>query len=372
MWGAARIALLAVTLVMLGHVPAQAGRAVITGHDADLHCSTSSSPTENQCHYMKVALDYVRAGSSKPVLVLDRLNLDVVRALDNAYGAGVVPRTVMDPRGGDFASAPINTATYSAIIVASDTTCGGCDLNESGSTPDSDAIIARKGAIEAFFNAGGGILALSGASHGDGSDPDDRYYGFLPVPVGGVAVAPPFTLTPEGKALGFTDGTGGTPDDVNCCPTHNSFELPAAGGALKVAETDSKGKAETLFVEGEISGDRFTPAAPPTAKPPAFGPGGVITGLPSAKKCVSRRSFRIRIRQRRGRKYVSALVFLNGRRVITRRGSRVTARIDLRGLPRGRFTVRIVVLTTRGETITGTRRYRTCARKLPGGSPGPL
>jgi hypothetical protein len=62
-------------------------------------------------------------------------------------------------------------------------------------------------------------------------------------------------------------------------------------------------------------------------------------------------------------------VAVNGVRVITRRGSRITAPVDLRGLPKGRFTVRIAVITQFGEAITGTRRYITCAGKRGGGRP---
>jgi hypothetical protein len=34
--------------------------------------------------------------------------------------------------------------------------------------------------------------------------------------------------------------------------------------------------------------------------------------------------------------------------------------VDLRGLPASRYTVRVVVTTTRGQRIVTTRRYRTC------------
>jgi len=53
-------------------------------------------------------------------------------------------------------------------------------------------------------------------------------------------------------------------------------------------------------------------------------------------------------------------VRLNGKRVATRRGKRVTAPINLRGLPKGRFKVRITVKLADGRTVNGTRRYRTC------------
>jgi hypothetical protein len=253
---------------------------LVTGHDADLHCSGNS-----QCHYVQTAVSYVRAGApdpAKPVLVLDRLDLDFVVALDAAFGAGVVPRVVMDPRSPQFAAAPLTTSRYSAILIASDVNCGGCDLNESDSTPDSDAISARKADIAAFFNAGGGVYANSGATHGDG-DPStgtDNYYSFLPLPVGGKTVAPPFCLTPVGASLGLEDPSGcpdttklrGTNEDINCCATHNSFTEPRAGSALQVAERDlgadgivsADDAPETIIADGRASGGRIVePSAVP-------------------------------------------------------------------------------------------------------------
>jgi hypothetical protein len=90
-----------------------------------------------------------------------------------------------------------------------------------------------------------------------------------------------------------------------------------------------------------------------------------IATLPSQgrKRCLSKRSFRIRLKEPRGDALVSANVFVNGRRVATRSGARITAPVNLRGLPRGRYSVRITARTVLGRTITGTRRYRTCAPK---------
>ena len=115
---------------------------------------------------------------------------------------------------------------------------------------------------------------------------------------------------------------------------------------------------ETLFAEGTISGGTIV-------KKPTF---GQVVKLPSNKKCVSRRKFRIRIRQPGGIKIQTALVFVNGRRVATVKRKifkklRTTARVNLRGLPAGTFKVRIVVLTTEGSTLRGTRKYKTCAKK---------
>lgn len=125
------------------------------------------------------------------------------------------------------------------------------------------------------------------------------------------------------------------------------------------------------------------PTPPPSAPPPAPAPAPTpapqpkpaaapaltsLATLPSTTKCVSRRSFRIRLREPKGVQIAEARVFVNGRRAKTVKGVRTTANVDLRGLPKGRFTVRIELRTADGRKITGTRRYRTCAVKRKGGS----
>ncbi len=89
------------------------------------------------------------------------------------------------------------------------------------------------------------------------------------------------------------------------------------------------------------------PPAPPGARQPA--------------RCRSRRNFVIRLRQPKRGRIVSARVYVNGKRVRVVRGKRLRARINLRGLPKGRYTVRVVVVTSTGRRITERRRYRTCS-----------
>ena len=354
------------SLALLAPGQALAGRLVATGHDADFHCSLSSDSTSSQCHYVSIVVNFVRAGAPNPglpVLVLDRGSLEMQKALNNAYGPGVMPMKVVDPRSPEFTTLPINVASYSAVLVASDKTCGGCDLNElDGTTPDSDAINARKADFEAFFNAGGGIFATAGANHGDGdaTTGKDTYYSFLPLPVGGVAVSSPFTLTDVGTSLGLLDNPDVLKSDINCCATHNSFKIPSSSSALKVAEKDSKGLAETLVATGKISGGDITTGEPP---PPPKSISGVAT-LPSTKKCLSRRSFRIRLRNPKGFKIVGATVKVNGKTVATRKkGKRATAPVNLKNLPKGRYSVKITVLLNNGAVVKGTRKYRTCTKK---------
>jgi hypothetical protein len=66
----------------------------------------------------------------------------------------------------------------------------------------------------------------------------------------------------------------------------------------------------------------------------------------------------------RGVRVRSARISVNGRTSTARRvRGRLTATVNLRGLGRGRFAVQIVVTTTSGKTISGSRRYRTCAKR---------
>src|SRR3954447_2115353 len=91
---------------------------------------------------------------------------------------------------------------------------------------------------------------------------------------------------------------------------------------------------------------------------------GSVAGLPSRRSCASRRAFTIRLHDPRGaERLVSAQVFVNGRRVAVRRGKRLRSRVNLRGLPRGRFTVRIVGRTNRHRTLRAKRTYRTCVKR---------
>lgn len=253
------------TTILFVLVPASeafAGRLLVTGHDWDLHCSGGS-----QCHYTEVGVNFVRGDSNKKVLVVDQPDFDVDVALDNAFGTDF-PRKVVTPTSAEWRTMNLTTRKFSAILIASDASCGGCDLNQSG-LEDSRAINKRKKAIKNFFNDGGGIMVGAGAQHGDGNEADDIYYNFVPIPVGGVAVTPPFCLTNIGIALGFHDQScpdpskrNGTEDDINCCPTHNSFKKPPRGSALKIAEKDSEGFAETLIARGVIRGGEIVTEDP--------------------------------------------------------------------------------------------------------------
>jgi ABC-2 type transport system ATP-binding protein len=90
------------------------------------------------------------------------------------------------------------------------------------------------------------------------------------------------------------------------------------------------------------------------------GGGGV---LPGSRRCLSRRSFVIRLHEpRNGRlRLRGTRVTVAGKRVkVFRKRGRIRARVDLRGRAPERVRVKVVARTTRGKVLRDTRVYRTC------------
>jgi len=91
--------------------------------------------------------------------------------------------------------------------------------------------------------------------------------------------------------------------------------------------------------------------------------GGAVR-LPQSVGCFSGRRFTISVRRTR-RLHVRALdVYVNRRLVVRVRGRRLRVPVNLTGLPKGTFTVRVVVHARRGGrrvTLRDRRTYHTCA-----------
>ena len=132
---------------------------------------------------------------------------------------------------------------------------------------------------------------------------------------------------------------------------------PVSGGERNIALPlfVSQNAGPALRGGGDCSGVQASlglPQSQPTAQP--------------QRRCVSRRNFAIRVRRPRGTRLRSARVYVNGKRVRTLRGRRIHARVNLRGLPRGTFTVKIQAITRGGRRLTELRRYRTCVPRRRG------
>ena len=90
--------------------------------------------------------------------------------------------------------------------------------------------------------------------------------------------------------------------------------------------------------------------------------GGTLYASGSASVCTSRRTVVLHLGRPKGARIVRVVAKVGHTTVGRSRGSRV--RIVLKGLPRGRFVVRVhVTMRRNGRTLhaTLTRRYRTCA-----------
>lgn len=125
----------------------------------------------------------------------------------------------------------------------------------------------------------------------------------------------------------------------------------------------------TTFSPRGIAGPPAPAPATPAVRVPssAFGSRGLLE-TPSNRRCVSRRFFRIKLRKRYWPVIAAVTVRMPKVNRVLRRRPWGTI-VDLRGLPKGRFVVRITALTTTSRTIRGTRTYRTCSGKLRGGRP---
>jgi uncharacterized delta-60 repeat protein len=162
----------------------------------------------------------------------------------------------------------------------------------------------------------------------------------------GFAVALERAAVEPGESAGFVTRLGGDPKSVT---TTTGTTAPATTTEATPIDTTT-----TTQTTATTTTTTVAPAAAPVTAASA-------NPLPAARSCVSRRSFKIRLRIPRGAVATSATVKVDGKQVKVVKGSRLRAAIDLRGLPKTKATVSIVVKLAHGKKpLTGTRVYRTC------------
>jgi MYXO-CTERM domain-containing protein len=239
------------SVLALGFVsPASAGNIVLTGHDNELHCSGGGAGggAGSPCTVLGAETDWARAGSLLPVLAIDQGG-----ELPAALTFEGIASTVVKP--GDVTAGMFDHSKYSAFVVASVSTCGGCDNPVGTGT----LLATFETAIAAFFNAGGGIVGLTSAS-------DPNGFAYAPEVAGSTSPifdSSGFVATPAGLAgiPGFSA--------VNGDQTHNIF--PSFNSFYKVAEVFNPdggitGSAVTIFGSGGITCTgthcHVTPSAP--------------------------------------------------------------------------------------------------------------
>jgi hypothetical protein len=146
---------------------------------------------------------------------------------------------------------------------------------------------------------------------------------------------------------------------------------------VKIVDKSSKrgapADADGYDVDGvqALATDCPAPPAPADTKPgggiDTQTAGGGVLGE-SANQCSSRRRFAIHLRVPKRFHVKKATVFVNGHRVKVLSGTRFRSTVNLRGLPEGRFYVKIVLVSTTGKKIEAKRRYHTCVGRTGNGT----
>lgn len=202
---------------------ANAGSVYLTGHDVDFH--------GNQNGYSTVILNYLRGAGTTSEIAAGSYNILFLRSDDAGGSASPITGfgTVTTADVSSYADAAAFGAALSsvnALVIASHTSCGGCDF----STSDSNLLNSYSSQITSFFNAGGDIYANSGASLA-------TYYNFLPL--GAVASGAPISGSSGFDATNAGDAIGITSAMINGFATHNRFTSFAP--AFTVFETRPAG-----------------------------------------------------------------------------------------------------------------------------------
>ena len=241
------MAALFTSALALAAVPARAGTITLTGHDDDYHCAAGDP---NACAQLAAIVANAKNGSTLPVLTFDAGS----ELTSDLTSLGIAFTNINPDTAGAVTASLFNNSTYSEFIVASDSSCGGCDNSAAGEL----AIASQSAAIDTFLNAGGGIVGLAGAN-------SVGYYSFVPQTATSVGGAPSdgYSQTAAGAALGIPA--------VNGDPTHNLFYNPGTNGESAFYQID-----ELNLTTG--NGTIPPPAAVTLSCVDCTVSGGVITG----------------------------------------------------------------------------------------------
>jgi hypothetical protein len=166
------------------------------------------------------------------------------------------------------------------------------------------------------------------------------------------------------RVLGAPDGS----HYLRVCFSHPGTSQPtiAADGAPKEASEYAQYHVTYGCFNSALTA--LLPVAPGSGK------GGSSTSsavehltLPRAKtkQCLSGRLFKIRLRNPKYDPFKTVTITLKGHRIATsRRGNYVLATINLRGLSKGAFTIKIRATTVLGHHLSVSRTYHTCIKNV--------
>lgn len=224
--------------------------------------------------------------------------------------------------------------------------------------------------IERVWSFNGGEVAIQ-------SQPGGRFLGTVVVPTKFAACTHPvgesmwtaIQAQPDGSYWGFHQWyfeTAPCTAEPELGPTAWRVMKTASGASYLLVCFGTPGGAQpTIATDGSTASVGYgcvrSAEVAPVAAVESF---ASAVSLPSSHRCLSRRSFQLHLHQQRYDPFKEVLVRLGRRRLrVQRHGNVFAARIDLRGLPRGAFTVHIRLTTVLGHRIAGSRTFHTCAVK---------
>jgi hypothetical protein len=108
----------------------------------------------------------------------------------------------------------------------------------------------------------------------------------------------------------------------------------------------------------------FQTASLPPGGNTGLQPGSQTGPGSSGPPCLDTRKFRFHLHGLPGERVVRVLVYIDGRRILRRRGHRLKY-LTVTQRPIGNFTIRIVAITNLGSRVVSTRLYRGCAKLAP-------
>lgn len=163
--------------------------------------------------------------------------------------------------------------------------------------------------------------------------------------------------------------------EVSSCPLNPSLGptawrvLEAPGGIhyLRVCLSSPGGPQPTLAPDGTSTGVTYgcvdSARVGPLPSSQALSLKQLVA-LPSTKKCFSRRTFKVHVRDPSHDPFKGISISIAGRRLsVVRHDGLSVATVNLRGLPRGTFTLRVQATTVLGRRLRGERRYHTCVNR---------
>ena len=149
--------------------------------------------------------------------------------------------------------------------------------------------------------------------------------------------------------------------------------LQEANGShyLRVCFSHPGTSQPTIAVDGSDGGTTYGCTNSALTAPLPGVPGSGVAGfkeslrLPSAKKCLSARLFKIHLADPKYDPLKTVTVTLKGRKIATsRKGNFIVATINLRRLPKGAFTLKIRATTVLRHHLSSNRTYHTCVPKF--------